>query len=270
MTIDTLVQLDPRIWPVAIMSFLRVLTIFVWLPILGESIVPMRIKILFSVVFTFLMWPVIEKYSPFLHVTTDWSWPVLVLTTLREAFFGFAVGFSARIMVFGVSVASQLVGVNMGFQAASLFNPMLSREETAFSSFQGWLLLVVMLAFNIHHVFIEGIAKSFFEVPIGPIGSVTSITQAATHCLESIFEMALRLAAPLLLIQTVVTLALGLMNRALPQLNVFVMNFPLSFVLSMIVLFFSAGAIVRFLGSEGLHSELSGFEGMKRAFHTVK
>lgn len=266
MNIETLLQLDPKVWPLAVMSFLRVLSIFIWLPILGETVVPMRLKVLFSIVFTFLLWPVIEGRLQVDKRFLEWDSAVLLFTTLREVFFGFAIGFAARSVVYAINIASQIVGVNMGFQAASLFNPMIGREETAFTTFQGWVLVVVMLSLNIHHIFLEGIANSFTSVPIGPVASAGAVSQMATHAVHELFELGIRIAAPLILIQALVTIALGLMNRAIPQLNVFIINFPVSFALSMAVLFFSAGSLVRFLSTSGAYMQVAEFEGMKRVF----
>lgn len=267
MGIETLLQLNPNIWPVAVLSFLRILSILIWLPILGDNVVLMRVKVLFSVIFAFLLWPVISARSALpVQGVVEWNWAVLLLSSLREVFFGFALGFSARVLMYGMNVASQLVGVNMGFQAASLFNPSLGREESAFTAFQGWMLVAILLALNIHHLFIQGIAKTFVSIPIGAVADITAVSTMATHIVQTMFELAIRIAAPLLLVQTLATLALGLMNRAIPQLNVFVINFPVSFALSMVVLFFTTGAMIRFIGTTGAKTEIASFENMKRAF----
>lgn len=279
MTIETLLQLDPRIWPIAVLAFMRILSILVWLPIFGDSVVPMRIKIMLAILMTVSLWTVIEKntLAAALNPTGtaqnaistglySWDFPHLLLLTMREVFFGFALGFAARTIVYGVSISSQLVGLSMGFQSASLFNPMAGHDESAFSAFQSWLLIVIVLALNIHHQFLIGIAKSFIYIPIGPVANDMMISRTAIEVVTTTFEMALRLAAPILVVQSLIAIAMGLMNRAVPQLNIFVMNFPISFLVSMMILFFSAGGFVRFIGSKFAYTEVANFEWMQKAF----
>lgn len=273
MSIETLLQLDPRIWPLAVLAFLRILCILLWLPIFGDHNVPARLKIVIAIMMAIALWPMIESTIQVNLRLFTWDFVNLLLLTVREAFFGFALGFAARTIVYGVSIASQLVGLSMGFQSASLFNPAMGQEESAYASFQGWLLIAIILSLNIHHIFLTGIAKSFVYIPVGPTAMDAMISKTALGVITTTFEMALRLAAPVLIVQSLVSIALGLLNRAVPQLNIFVMNFPLSFLVTLMILFFSAGTMVRFVGSKFAYTEVANFEWMQKAFnpnHTIR
>jgi len=273
-TLETLIQLDPQVWPVAVLAFLRVLTVLLFLPVFGDQNVPTRLRIGLAVLFTLFLWPVISGVA---HVSDEsggknvqWTPFVFALATMREVFFGFATGFAARMILQAASISSQLVGLNMGFQAASLFSPAHGEQESAYAVFKGWIVLMCLLSFNVHHLFLIGLTESFTTVPLGGGPNGAALAKEAISIIESSFFLGIRLAAPLLLVQLLVTLALGLLNRAIPQLNAFVMQFPLSFMVSFAVLFVTAAAFVRLLGGHGLGLEHRGMTQMSRAFHVTQ
>lgn len=270
MTFENFLNLDPRIWPLAVMAFLRVLSVFVWLPVFGDAVVPGRLRIALALMFTFFLWPSIEGNIRSTNHFMQWSPVTLAIATLRETLFGFATGFTARLLVNGASIATNLIGINMGFQAASIFSPSLGSQESALSSFKGWIVLVLLLNFNAHHLFLEGIARSFETVPIAPQTNIVAMVRMALKCVESTFALGIRLAAPVLVVQILVTVALGLLNRAIPQLNALALSFPLGFIVSMVVLFFSTAAYVRTIGFNGLKLQDDGMKSMQKSFAPPK
>lgn len=267
MNFETLFQLDPKMWPIAVMACLRVTTIFFFLPLFGEKAVPGRLRVLLAVGLSIILWPIIELHTTTADKLMQWNAVTLAIATMREVFFGFAVGFAARLITFAVQIAANIVGLNMGFQAATLYSPFADHQESAFSAFQGWIVLTLLFTLNVHHVFIEGIASSFVHIPIGIRSVDATVAKLAVDCISESFSLGLRLAAPVITIQIITTLGLGLVNRVIPQLNVFIINYPLSFVVSMLVLLFSTATYVRVLGTVGLEKELLALSNMHKAFH---
>lgn len=266
MNFESLLQLDPKVWPFAVMMFLRIVSVLFFMPIFGDSTIPGRLRLLLSLAMSVCIWPIVEGN---IHATPgfiQWSPLTLGLATLREVFFGFAVGFAAKTLIFAASIASHMVGVNMGFQTATLFTPQTGTQESAFSSLKIWLVTILLLTFNIHHVFIQGIVNSFTNIPLAAQADPNVLMTVIMQTITSSFDIGLRIAGPLLLIQTLTTLALGLLNRALPQLNAFIISFPVSFLLSMIVLFFSSSAFVRLIGQQGSLIEVAAFNRVQKAF----
>lgn len=267
MNFETLFQLDPKAWPYAILLFLRIVTILFFLPIFGDNNIPSRVRVLIALTMGFCIWPVVEKNLVSFSGFVQWSPLSLGFATLREVFFGFSIGFASKLLTFAASIASNIVGVNMGFQTATLFSPQTGTQESSFTSLKVWLITVLILAFNIHHIFIAGIVKSFTTIPFAPTADPNNLINIVMQTVTVSFEIGIRIAAPLILIQLLTMVALGLLNRALPQLNAFVISFPLSFLLSMAVLFFSASAFVRLMGEYGGIQEVSAYEKVHKAFN---
>ncbi|NBO37479.1 type III secretion protein [bacterium] len=266
MNFESLFQLDPQVWPFAVMMFLRIVSILFFMPIFGENTIPGRVRLLLGLTMSLCIWPLVEGHIHASPGFLQWSPLTLAIATLREVFFGFSVGFAAKTLIFAASIGSHIVGVNMGFQTATLFSPQLGNQESAFSSLKIWLVTILILVFNIHHVFIQGIVSSFTTIPLAAEADAKVLLNVIMQTITSSFAIGIRIAGPLLLIQTATTIALGLLNRALPQLNAFVISFPVSFLLSMIVLFFSTAAFVRLMGQQGGLQEVAAFARVQKAF----
>lgn len=268
MDILSSIQLDPGKWPLAAMLFLRIVTLFFFMPIFGDQVVPMRVRISLGIAFSFFSYPIVSEFmSPQLSLT-HWSPLNLALASFREIIFALAISYAARLIFFGVSIASHLVGINMGFQAASMFNPEMNDRDSSYAAFQNWIVLVLFLSLNIHHIFIEGIVKSFVHIPIGPIPDVNSITKISLSIAREAFMLGLRFAAPLITLQILINISMGLLNRSLPALNVFVISFPLSFIATMLLLFISITSFISVISNHGMQTEITWFDTMKRAFYS--
>ncbi len=227
---------------------------------------PIRVRIGLAIAFTFFTYPIVADFVTSTLPLSQWNPFTIALASLREVVFAFALGFSAKLIFFGTSIASHLVGINMGFQAASMFNPTLNEHESSYSELKNWIAIVLVLTLNVHYVFLEGIVRSFVNVPIGPIPDAHEFAKISISIAQEAFVLGLRLAGPLITVQILINLSLGLLNRALPALNVFVMGFPVSFVISMIILFLSASSYVAVMTSYGFQKEVAWFETMKRSF----
>jgi flagellar biosynthesis protein FliR len=254
LNIETLLQVDAKTWPLAAMVFFRILTCFVFLPIFSDNSVSLRIRIVLAMVIAFLIWPTVSpqlQKFPLVEVT-----PVgLLICTMREVFFGFAIGTCGKVLTNAANIGSHLVGVGMGFQTASMLNPQTGAMEDAYTTFKTWIIVLLMLTFQVHHIFIEEIVHSFYVIPFSSVASSEALINTVLATIQSSFSIGIRMGAPILIAQILVTFAIGIINRAIPQLNAMVIQFPLSFIVSMTVLFFSIAGTIQLIGTQGLFSE---------------
>ncbi|APJ02720.1 flagellar biosynthetic protein FliR [Silvanigrella aquatica] len=266
MDILSVIKLDPETWPLAVMAFLRITTLFFFLPILGEQAVPIKLRIVLGLAFTFFVYPIVTERIHQRDLLLQWSAATIVLSSLREVFFGFASGYAAKLIISAVSIASHTVGVNMGFQVASMFSPGANDHESSFSVFQNWIVVLLILLLNIHHIFIESLVKSFINIPLGPTANPTALAKVALSIAHEAFVLGLRIGAPLIAVQILINISMGLLNRALPSLNVFIISFPVSFTVAMIVLYLSLTSFLSLISHYGMEREVAWFDSMRRVF----
>lgn len=265
MNIEQLIHLNPNIWPVAVLAMLRVLGMVMMVPLLGDQQIPGRIKILFSLVLVFCLWPLIQQNFSMGLLNVAWSPISFAIVFIKEIFFAFSFGFIAKLTIHGVSMMAQIVGTGMGFQVAQILNPLMDGSDSAFGSWKLWFISTVCFVANLHHQIITMIAKTFVMVPLGP-SPTSSLSQLVVHGVTFVFETAIRFAAPLIVIQFFVNLSLGLINKAVPQLNAMIMGFPIIFLLCMIVLFFSYSNFVSILVTTTLNNEMNYLNALTRFF----
>jgi flagellar biosynthesis protein FliR len=253
-------------WGPAILTFLRVVTILFFLPIFGSDAAPLKLRIVLAMVITFAAWPVASQQVGIMDSARLQGPTGLFLASLREVFFGFAIGFSAKLVLIAASIAANMIGLNMGFQTAATFSPIFNSQDSAFAVFKNWIVLILILSLNLHHIFFDLIFRSFTKIPI--TGSINSIQllNSVIAIAQTSFEIGLKLAAPFLAIQFLSTLAIGLLGRVVPQLNVFIVNFPVSYLISMVLLIFVLGSMAALISHESATSELMLSERTMNAF----
>ncbi|BCB96459.1 flagellar biosynthesis protein [Dissulfurispira thermophila] len=192
--------------------FIRIAVMLSFIPFIGARMTPMMVRVGIAVALTLLLLPV---------VNVNIENPV---RSIFEAFFvGSAIGLTARIILGAVETAAQWMSIEMGIGVAAVFNPMFGEQIGPLSLFYTFVSMGLFFMLDMHHYFIEAIVRSFDMSSIQYKGIFDSIIK-----LNSIlFPLALKIAAPIILVQVLINLAMGFLSRALPQANIFFISFPL-------------------------------------------
>lgn len=201
-------------------------------PAFGVETVPAPIKILFALVLSILVFPVV-----------DWSQAQVALAEnqifwlgLREAFIGVSLGFIARLFFFAIRICGELISISMGLSGAQLFNPALGGQVTAIEQFQVILATLFFLAINGHHLFLTAIVDSFRVVPIKVEGINFSHMAAFGQAVQEVVSIGLKLAGPVLLSILFVNLCMAVIGRAVPQINVLITSLPVNIMIGFFVM----------------------------------
>lgn len=253
-------------WGAAILTFLRVVTILFFLPIFGTDSAPLKLRIVLAMVITFAVWPAASQQMGSLDSARLLGPTGLFVSTLREVFFGFAIGFSAKLVLVAASIGANMIGLNMGFQTAGTLSPIFASQDSVFAVFKNWIVIILILSLNIHHTFIDLIFRSFTKIPITGAINSAQLLNSVIAIAQTCFELGLKLAAPFLAIQFLSTLAIALLGRVVPQLNVFIINFPVSYLVSMVLLIFVLGSMAALISREAATSEVMLTERTMNAF----
>jgi flagellar biosynthetic protein FliR len=210
-------------------TFLRISCIVSLLPLFGEANVPVRVRILLSVALTAGIYPLLPANYERQVTAALTDVATLSLLIIKEMLIGLVLGYTAKLAFDGIVMAANMVGIQMGFNTGSIFMPDSEEQTNGFSALHRLLIILIFLALNMHHIYIKSIWDSFSLIPLGqaiPNGSLQTILLNVSG---AIFVTAIQLSAPILVGLLFSTAALGLINRAVPQANVFVMSFPANF-----------------------------------------
>lgn len=209
----------------------RVAGLLAAIPFFGAKTVPARVKALLALMLTITLFPVLKVHLPQEPLDSLG----LGLIVIKESLIGITLGFLAQGIFVAVEFCGQLLSMQIGFGASTMIDPT-AGHVSILSLFQRMLAMLFFLTLGIHHIFIKAIVESYEVVPIGAwhvSGSLMNFLIATT---AGIFVLAIKLAAPVMVALMLSTVALGIMARAFPQMNVFMMSFPLNISIGFTIL----------------------------------
>jgi len=217
----------------------RISGLIVSAPVLGDRTIPVQVKAGFAFILSLIFYPIVA--AP--QVGSDPNIVSVVLITISEVGVGLLIGFSARLLFTGIAMAGEVIGFQMGIGIANVFDPATSAQGAVVAQFVSILAMLMWLAVGAHHTFIRALAESFTLIPIGTPWSFAG-WEVLDNAAASMFVLALKLVAPVLLLLFFVYVALGLISRAVPQIQVFFVSFPLTVGLGLLTLAFALPAFM--------------------------
>lgn len=149
-----------------------------------------------------------------------------LLILVEQLVIGLAIGFCVRIVFAAVDMAGQMAGMTMGLGFASFYDPQTQGQTTSLNQFFVLLATLVFLAMNGHLMLIQALADSFVSFPIGSAQQVNAL--AIVQWGGKIFSAGLLLALPVTAALLITNMALGILTRTAPQLNLFGIGFPIT------------------------------------------
>ncbi|GGI66162.1 flagellar biosynthetic protein FliR [Enterococcus alcedinis] len=214
---------------VGIFVFIRITAFMIISPVFSQKGIPNFSKIILSAALMIVTVPLVPSFEPIDNLF------VFGLVVWKEVLFGLAMGFLSQLVFTGVEIAGQLVDFQVGFSMAQAYDPTFQIMSSQYGKLYYWLTLMVIFLTNLHHYLIKGVVDSFQLVPIGA-ASIPGVTVEGVIKLFALtFEMALHLAAPLVISAMVIDVLLGILSRTIPQINVLMMGMPMKSGFSFII-----------------------------------
>jgi len=215
----------------ATLVFVRTGAILFALPIIGDQPTPIQVRVILAAAISVCVYPMLPSAW---HLTATPDALEMALLVVREILVGVALGFVARMTFDGILMAASVVGFQMGFGTATLFIPDAGAQMDGFTAFHRAVVMLLFLALNLHHVFLGGMVDAFRLIPPGGVEPNTAaLSTVIIEATANVFAVAIQLAAPVLVALMFAMAALGLIARAVPQINVFVLSFPASFFIGL-------------------------------------
>ncbi|NDY92432.1 flagellar biosynthetic protein FliR [Ideonella livida] len=217
-----LAWLTPVLWP-----FLRVLALFQVMPVLGQRIVPTRVRVALSLLIgmaasTAVPLPLHEGRP----IPLDAA--LAVPLVLQQLLVGWTLGFAVRIVFAAVEFAGEVAGLQMGLNFAGFFDPLLASQATATSRYFGNLVSFLFIAVGGHLTVLAAVVQSLQAVPVAPdpLGFILQLQPWVWGA--EVFRLGLWIALPLIGLMLMVNLMLGIVSRVAPQANIFSLGFPVT------------------------------------------
>jgi len=223
----------------------RVSGVMIAAPLLNDQTIPPAVKVGFTFVLSLVFYPVVAH--PVLPVNIN----VISLTVLiaGELAVGLAIGFIAQLLLAGITLAGEIIGFQMGISVAHVFDPAFNTQTSLIAEIYTLLALMVFISLNGHYLFIEALARSYAIVPPGQFALGKGALTEMTAMSGQMFMVGLQAGAPLIVSLLAANVAMGLVARAVPQINIFVVGFPFTIALGLFLMALSFPYFVESIGA---------------------
>lgn len=219
----------------------RVTAFFVTLPLFSYRSIPTTQRVIFGALLAWMLVYSIE--IPELDI--DGTYLLLVM---KEAMTGLFIGIIAFIVMAAIQIAGGFIDFQMGFAIANVIDPQTGAQSPLLGQFFNSLALLLLLALNGHHMLLDGIFYSYQFIPINqpwPAFGEERLIEFVVRTFVASFAIAFQMSIPIVATLFLVDLALGITARTVPQLNIFVVGFPIKIGVSFIVLFITMGVMIQ-------------------------
>ncbi len=210
-------------------AFLRSLGLVLTAPIFGSRYVPGQIKVFLSTALSLVVWPKAFPANS-LHPLS------MGLSFCTELALGAIMGFSASLIMASLEVAGHVVDMSMGLGLAGTVDPMFGSSVPLAGMFKGMAVTLIILSLDGHHTFIRAVRESFELMPPGFSSVPEAWAVLNIQAAVGVFKTGLALAAPVWAVSLVVDVALGVVARSVPQINMFVVGIPLKTIAGLVTL----------------------------------
>lgn len=234
---------------VFILVLARTAGIFTVTPIFGANQVPPQVRIAVAVGMA-VIFVALDPSSAVLAVDVL----PMALLIAKEAFVGLVIGFVVTLVFTVFQIAGDFIDVQAGFSFATMIDPVNGAQTSVAARFHQILIGLLFFATNAHHVVITGLADSFKLVPVGAMSLNPLVANGMLDIFATLFSVALRIAAPVVAAVFLADVALAIMCRAVPQMNVIIAGMPLKLGVGLVGMLVAIPVLVT--SSQGVFSDM--------------
>lgn len=220
---------------------------FVW-PIFSVYNVPGYVKILLALLIAVVIFPVVNRTG----LSEEKLNYFIVSLAVKEVLTGLCLGFMTRLFFFAISVGGNLIATSSGMANGQLFNPALGATTTTIEQFYAALATLLFLSLNGHHFFLTGLAQSFDAIPLAldgteiasPLSVMVGKFKHSGEIMQSVVEAGIKISAPVLVTMFILNVVMGIISRAVPQVNVLMTSMPVNFMTAILIMMLAIPALI--------------------------
>jgi len=216
-----------------LLMFTRVITMLALMPVFGASYVPVQVKAALGLLLTSVLFS-LQLAAGLPDFPGAFTLGLFAVSVIKEALVGLAIGFATTFLFAAVQFAGRMVDTEMGLGFVETTDPITGEASTVLGQFQVILFTIMFLLFNGHYFMLITVQKSFDLIPLFAANfPAVPMTDLATKMTADIFILGLKLAAPVFVVLFMTQIALAIVARTVPQMNIFFVGLPLKIGIGM-------------------------------------
>jgi flagellar biosynthetic protein FliR len=225
------ISLLPALAATFMLVFARVGAMVMLLPGLGESNIPVRIKLAIALLLTLIILP-LHRAAYQVDLTSMTSLGVLMV---HEIIIGVVLGATARVTLSALAVAGSVIAQQLGLGFVTAVDPTQGQQGLLIGNFLTILGMTLLFATDSHHLVISALNESYRIFSPGEIMPTGDVAALATRAFAAAFKIGLQLSAPFLVFGLVFNLGLGVLARLMPAMQVYFVGVPLSIMVGFLI-----------------------------------
>lgn len=241
MVVDS--PLLPSSMAVFLLMSVRIGLVITLIPGLSGRSVPNQAKVALTVILALMLSPFVQADAVALSRADRF-----VLALAQEFLVGLALGLAVAMIFAAVEMAASVISFQLGFSLANVFDPTLNVQGTALNTLYLALAALLLFITNGHHLLLLGLQSSFQTIPLGGVSPAPGADQTLVELSAAMFSDALRLGLPIAGTLLVADVALGILSRMVPQMNVFFVGLSAKIFAGLLLLALTLPFLVRVLG----------------------
>lgn len=248
-------EFQPKDVVAFVLILMRIAGIFFTAPVFASRNIPVQMKASWTLLVTLLVFPIVgftPEKLPYVGLP-------LGLAVFRELFIGLCIGMGATLLFTGIQLAGQIIDIQMGLGMVNIIDPVTSTQISVMGQYYYLVATLVFLAVNGHHILLRAVVDSFGVIALGQAHFTSSVGTEMMHLFSQVFFIAFRVGAPVIGSLFITNLALGIIARTVPQMNVFIVGLPLNMAVGLIIVAMSMSFFVYVLQDM--------FKGLDRDLH---
>ena len=235
------ISLLPALAAAFMLVFARIGAMVMLLPGLGESNIPVRIKLAIALLLTLIILPLHRNAY---HVDMNTLTPLLVLM-IHEILIGIVLGATARVTLSALQVAGSVIAQQMGLGFATSVDPTTQGQQgVLIGNFLTMLGLTLLFATDSHYLVIAALNESYAVFSPGEMLPSGDVAALATRAFTAAFRIGMQLSAPFLVFGLVFNIGLGVLARLMPQMQVYFVGVPLAILAGFLIFAFVISAMM--------------------------
>jgi flagellar biosynthetic protein FliR len=217
-------------------AFFRISGLFAIAPLFSQRGIPTHLKVMLALTLAMVISPIIsmQNFAVPEHLVD------VILLAVREMLVGVLVGFVFYSLFIAVQMAGAFIGFQMGFAIVNVIDPVTSQQVSILAQFKFIMAMLIFFLLDGHHMMLQAIVASYKLVPLGEAVFRFSMHTEVAKLIMGVFVIALKLGAPVMATLILTDVGLGVISRTVPQMNIFIVGFPLKIALG---LFFTGAAL---------------------------
>jgi flagellar biosynthetic protein FliR len=236
-------------WPEVItfiLVFGRAGGLIVSAPFWGSRVVPVLVRVWIAMLLAIVTYPLVRVVSLPGGITIF----SLLMALGGEILLGLVLGWMAQLLFAAMRLAGQEIEIKSGLGLLQLVDPHEGGQSGIFAAFLELTAGLIFFSLNGHHLLVRALSSSYSVFPLAGDKFVIRLLEGLITSAGEIFTIALRISAPVVIGLLLSDLVLGIISRAIPQMNVFIVAQPLQLAFVMLLLLLSLPALVWFFARQ--------------------